>query len=114
MPHVKAGRMKPIAITSAARATSNPEIGTVAEALPGFDVKSISGVVVPSATPRDIVRRISADLGRVLAMADVRARMADVGMEPSAMAPEAFDAFIKSEIERWALVVKASSAAATD
>ena len=114
MPHVKAGRMKPIAITSATRAASNPEIGTVAEALPGFDVKSISGVVVPSATPRDIVRRISADIGRALAQPDVRARMADVGMEPNATAPEAFDAFIKSEIERWAPVVKASGAAAGD
>ncbi len=114
MPHVKAGRMKPIAITSAARAASNPEIGTVAEALPGFDVKSISGVVVPSATPREIVRKISADIGRALAQPDVRARMADVGMEPNATAPEAFDAFIKSEIERWAPVVKASGAAATD
>lgn len=114
MPHVKAGRMKPIAITSAARAAGNPEIGTVAEALPGFDVKSISGVVVPSATPREIVRKISADIGRALAQPDVRARMADVGMEPNATAPEAFDAFIKSEIERWAPVVKASGAAATD
>ena len=114
MPHVKAGRMKPIAITSATRAASNPEIGTVAEALPGFDVKSISGVVVPSATPRELVRKISADIGRALAQPDVRARMADVGMEPNATAPEAFDAFIKSEIERWAPVVKASGAAAGD
>ena len=114
MPHVKAGRMKPIAITSATRAASNPEIGTVAEALPGFDVKSISGVVVPSATPRDIVRRISADIGRALAQPEVRARMADVGMEPNATTPDVFDAFIKSEIERWAPVVKASGAAAGD
>jgi tripartite-type tricarboxylate transporter receptor subunit TctC len=114
MPHVKAGRMKPIAITSSTRAASNPEIGTIAEALPGFDVKSISGVVVPSATPRELVRKISADIGRALAQPDVRARMADVGMEPNATAPEGFDAFIKSEIERWAPVVKASGAAATD
>ena len=114
MPQVKAGRMKPIAITSATRAASNPEIGTVADALPGFDVKSISGVVVPSATPRELVRKISADIGRALAQPEVRARMADVGMEPNATAPEAFDTFIKSEIERWAPVVKASGAAAGD
>ncbi|MBL8382139.1 MAG: tripartite tricarboxylate transporter substrate binding protein [Burkholderiales bacterium] len=112
--HVKAGRMKAIAITSAERAASNPEIGTVAEAVPGFDVKSISGVVVPSATPREIVRRASADIGRVLAMPDVRARMAEVGMEPAANSPEAFDAFIRREIERWAPVVKASGAKAAD
>ena len=114
MGHVKAGRLKPIAITSSERAQSNPEIGTIAEAVPGFDVKSISGVVAPAATPREIVRKASADIGRVLAMADVKNRMAEVGMEPSATTPEAFDAFVKREIERWAPVVKASGAKAAD
>ncbi len=114
MGHIKAGRMKAIAITSSERAASNPEIGTVAEAVPGFDVKSISGMVVPAATPRDIVRKASADIGRVLAMADVKNRMAEVGMEPAATTPEAFDAFIRREIERWAPVVKASGAKAAD
>ena len=112
--HVKAGRLKAIAITSAERAASNPEIGTVSEAVPGFDVKSIAGVVAPSATPRDIVRKASADIGRVLAMADVKARMAEVGMEPASTSPEAFDAFVRREIERWAPVVKASGAKAAD
>ena len=114
MGHVRAGRMKAIAITSAERAVSNPEIGTVAEAVQGFDVKSISGVVAPAATPREIVRKVSADIGRVLAMADVRSRMAEVGMEPAATTPEAFDAFIRREIERWAPVVRASGAKAAD
>jgi tripartite-type tricarboxylate transporter receptor subunit TctC len=112
--HVKAGRLKAIAITSSERAAGYPEIGTVAEVLPGFDVKSISGVVVPSATPREIVRKASADIGRVLAMPDVKARMAEVGMEPAASTPEAFDAFIRREIDRWAPVVKASGARAAD
>ena len=114
MGHVKAGRMKAIAITSGERAASNPEIGTIAEAVPGFDVKSISGVVVPAATPRDIVRKASADIGRVLAMAEVKSRMAEVGMEPEATSPESFDAFIRREIARWAPVVKASGAKAAD
>ena len=114
MAHVKAGRLKAIAVTSSERAASNPEIGTIAEALPGFDVKSISGVVMPAATSRDIVRRASADIARVLAAPEMKGRMAEVGMEPAAMAPEAFDAFIKSEIERWAPVVKASGAKAAD
>ena len=114
MGHIKAGRMKAIAIASGERAASNPEIGTIAEAVPGFDVKSISGVVVPAATPRDIVRQASADIGRVLAMADVKNRMAEVGMEPAATSPDAFDTFIRREIERWAPVVKASGAKAAD
>ncbi|MBL8379566.1 MAG: tripartite tricarboxylate transporter substrate binding protein [Burkholderiales bacterium] len=114
MGHVRAGKLKAIAITSAERAASNPEIGTFAEAVPGFDVKSISGIVAPSATPREIVRKVSADVGRVLAMADVKSRMAEVGMEPSPATPEAFDAFIRREIERWAPVVRASGAKAAD
>ena len=114
MGHIKAGRMKAIAITSSERAASNPEIGTIAEAVPGFDVKSISGVVVPAATPRDIVRKASADIGRVLAMVDVKSRMAEVGMEPAATTADAFDTFIRREIERWAPVVKASGAKAAD
>ena len=114
MGHVKAGRLKPIAITSNERAASNPEIGTIAEAVPGFEVKSISGVVAPAATPREIVRKASADIGRVLAMAEVKSRMAEVGMEPAATTPEAFDTFVKREIERWAPVVKAAGAQAAD
>ncbi len=114
MGHVKAGRLKPIAITSNERAAGNPEIGTIAEAVPGFDVKSISGVVVPAGTPREIVRKASADISRVMAMADVKGRMAEVGMEPAATTPEAFDAFVRREIERWAPVVKASGAQAAD
>ena len=114
LSHIKAGRMKAIAITSGERAASNPEIGTIAEAVPGFDVKSISGVVVPAATPREIVRKASADIGRVLAMAEVKSRMGEVGMEPAATTPETFDAFIRREIERWAPVVKASGAKAAD
>ena len=71
---------------------------------------SISGIVVPSATPRDIVRKASADINRALQMTDLVERMGQVGMEPSGTTPEQFDAFIRAEIEKWATVVKASGA----
>ena len=112
--HIKAGRMKVIAITSSEPGTSNPEIGTIAEAVPGFDEKSGSGGVVPETTPREIVCKSSADIGRVLAMADVKNRIAEVGMKPAATAPEAVDSFMRREIERWAPVIKASGAKAAD
>ena len=110
MPNVKAGKVKLLAITSPQRAPTVPDVPTVAETLPGFSVMSISGVVVPSATPREVVRKASADVNRALAAPDVVERMAQLGMEPSATTPEQFDAFIRAEIEKWSTVVKASGA----
>jgi tripartite-type tricarboxylate transporter receptor subunit TctC len=112
LPHIKSGGLKPIAIMSAKRSTIAPEIPTVAETLPGFTVESVFGVVVPSATPREVVRKISADMNKVLQAPEVEQRMADIGLTPTGTTPEQFDAYIRTEIPRWAKVVKASGATA--
>ena len=110
MPNIKGGKVKLLATTGPQRAPTAPDVPTVAETLPGFSVLSISGVVVPSATPREIVRKASADINRALASPDLAERMAQQGMEPSGNTPEQFDAFIRAEIEKWSTVVKASGA----
>jgi tripartite-type tricarboxylate transporter receptor subunit TctC len=112
LPHIKSGGLKPIAILSAKRSTIAPEIPTVAETLPGFTVDSVFGAVVPSGTPRDVVHRISADMNKVLQSAEVRQRMADIGLSPVGNTPEQFDAYIRDEIPKWAKVVKNSGATA--
>ncbi len=108
MQNIQGGQVKPLAITSPQRSATAPDIPTVAETLPGFSVISITGIVVPSATPRDLVHKISADINGVLQSPDLRRRMNETGMEPSGNTPEQFDAFIRSEIEKWAPIVKAA------
>ncbi|MBC5784370.1 tripartite tricarboxylate transporter substrate binding protein [Ramlibacter sp. USB13] len=112
LPHIKSGGLKPIAIMSARRSPIAPNIPTVAETLPGFVVESVFGAVVPSGTPKDVVQRISADMNKVLQSAEVKQRMADIGLTGVGNTPEQFDAYIRTEIPRWAQVVKASGATA--
>ena len=110
LPHIKAGKVKPLAVTGATRAANTPDIPTVAETLPGFNVRSINGIIAPSATPRAVVSRISADFAAALRFQDIRKRMAEIGLEPAGTTPDQFDALIRSEIEKWAKVVKFSGA----
>jgi tripartite-type tricarboxylate transporter receptor subunit TctC len=108
LPYINSGKLKPIAITGPKRASSAPAIATVAETVPGFSVMSIFGVVVPSATPRDVVRKLNADFVRVLRTPEMKKRMSELALEPVGNTPEQFDTFIRSEIDKWAKVVKAA------
>ncbi len=108
MGNIKTGKVKPIAVTSASRVAFAPDIPAVAETLPGYSVLSMSGVIVPSATPRDIVHRMSVDINKALQSYDLVARMEQFGLEPSGTTPEQFDAFIRAEIDKWGKVVKAA------
>lgn len=109
MQNIESKQVKALAITSLQRAPNAPNIPTVAETLPGFNVLSLSGLVVPAATPREIVRKINADVRKALENTELRTRMAGLGMDPAAPStPEEFDGFIRSEIAKWADVVKTS------
>jgi tripartite-type tricarboxylate transporter receptor subunit TctC len=112
MPHIKAGRMKALAVTNRTRSAIAPEIPTVGETIPGFDVQSINGIVVPSATPRELVRKISSDIVKVLQSPDLTARLGELGLQSVGTTPEQFDAYIRTEIDKWAKVVKFSGAKA--
>ena len=106
MPYIRGGKLKAIAVSGPKRALAAPDIPIVAETVPGFNVLSVSGMVVPGATPRPLVHKISADVNAMLKQPHVRAQLADLGLEPMGSTPEQFDAYIKTEIEKWAKVVK--------
>lgn len=112
LPYIKSGHLKPIAIMSVKRSPIAPEIPTVGETIPGFQVDSVFGAVVPAGTPRDVVHKISADMNKVLASREVKQRMAEIGLTPLGDTPEQFDAYIRAEIPKWAKVVKESGASA--
>jgi tripartite-type tricarboxylate transporter receptor subunit TctC len=100
--------MKAIAVTSAKRDPSAPDVATVAEVLPGFSVLSINGIVAAGGTPRELVRRINADFRKLLAQAEVAKRLEEYGIEVVGSSPEEFGAFIAAEIERWTRVARAA------
>jgi tripartite-type tricarboxylate transporter receptor subunit TctC len=111
--HARAGRLRALAVTTAKRSPAAPDIPTIAEAvLPGFEASNWYGVIVPSKTPTAVVTRIRDEIARAITAADVRERMLNQGLDPISNTPEQFAVYIKSEIVKWAKVVKASGAKA--
>jgi tripartite-type tricarboxylate transporter receptor subunit TctC len=103
-------QVKPIAVMSPTRAATHPNIPTFAETLPGFNVVSISGIVAPGGTPKDVVNKISRDINKALQSSDLKQRMSEVGMGPHGTTPEQFEQFVRAEMAKWANVVKTSGA----
>ncbi|MFL6831415.1 MAG: tripartite tricarboxylate transporter substrate binding protein [Xanthobacteraceae bacterium] len=113
--NVKAGSLRALAVTSAQRAATAPEIPTVAEAaLPGFEAATWFALVAPAGTPREIVRRLNTEVTQLVTQPDVRQRFADLGMSIDAGTPDALDAYIKSEMLKWSKVIKEADIRAPD
>lgn len=110
-PFVRDGKLKALAISSGKRFAAAPDIPTVAESgMPGFETGSWQGIVAPAGTPADVVRKLHATVTSILATPEMKERLDKAGAEVRAMSPEQFGAFIRSEKERWAKVVKESGA----
>ena len=113
VPQIKGGKIRGIAVTTAKRSALMQDLPTLSEAgLPGFDANNWYGLLAPAKTPRAIINRLNADVTKVLAMPDVKNFLFNQGLDPAPGTPEQFGAYIKSEMAKWAKVVKASGAKA--
>lgn len=107
LPHIKAGKLRPLAVTTAKRSSALPDVPTLAESgLAGFDIGTWFGVLAPSATPRDVTTRLSQEMIKIIRSPEFRKRMEEIGAEPVGNTPEQMARQIKEETDKFAKLVK--------
>jgi tripartite-type tricarboxylate transporter receptor subunit TctC len=110
LPHVRAGKLRALGMTSKARSNLLPDVPAIAEVLPGYEVVLWNGIFAPARTPPEIVSRLSRAIGEVLAQEDTKKLLAAQGSEPMGSTPEAFRQYVASEIPKWKALVSLSGA----
>jgi tripartite-type tricarboxylate transporter receptor subunit TctC len=109
LPHLGAGRIRPLGVTGRARTPQLPEVPTVAETVsPGFEALGWSGIVAPAGTPEEVIRRVNADAVAILRDPAIAARMVEMGGFPDPGTPEEYGRFISAEIAKWRAVARAA------
>ncbi len=109
IPQVNAGKLRALAVTGAKRSSIAPGIPTVAESgVPGYDVTSWYGLMVPAGTPADIIARLNSAAAIALGRPEVKERFAATDLEPGASTPEQFGTFVRNEVAKWAKVIRES------
>jgi len=113
MPHVKAGKLRALAVTTATRSVVAPDVPTMAESgLMGYEISSWQAVFAPAGTPAPIVERLYAEIARILKTPEIQKRFTDLGLDPSGMSPRELAALIKADVPRLGKIVKESGARA--
>ena len=111
LAQIKAGKLRPLAVTSAKRSTSLPDTPTVAElGYKGFDVSTWYGLFVPARTPKDVIATLNTEVNKLLATPEMKAAIIAQGAEPQAMTPEQFETLLKTDYDKWKGIVQASGA----
>lgn len=106
-PHVQAGRMRALAVTSQARSPQLPNVPTVAQTLPGYEVTSYSGFAAPRGTPPPVIAKLNGEMRAILEMPDIRKRFTDLGGAVTPSTPEAFGRHVAAEIAQWKKIATA-------
>jgi len=113
LPHIKSGKLKGLAVTSANRMRAVPELPTMAEAkFPEVNATSWNGMLAPAGTPRAVIARLNTEMSRILGGADLRDQLVRQGGEAVGGTPEEFGAFIRNEVEKWGKVIRAAGLSA--
>jgi tripartite-type tricarboxylate transporter receptor subunit TctC len=108
--HIRAGSLRALAVTTAARSPQLPDVPTVAETVPGYEASALFGMGAPKKTPPEIVDKLNREINAVLAEPEMKKRLIELGGEPLAGTPDAFGAAISAETQKWEKVVKFSGA----
>jgi tripartite-type tricarboxylate transporter receptor subunit TctC len=106
--HIRAGSLRALGVTTAARSPLLPDVATVAETVPGYEASALFGMGVPKNTPKEIIAKLNQEINAVLAEPAIKAKLIDLGGEPLIGTPEAFGAMIVAETEKWEKVVKSA------
>jgi len=115
IPHVRAGKLRALAVTTTKRSPAAPEVPTMMEGgVPGFDISNWFAYFVPAGTPSDVISRLNAEINRGLKLPDVREKLGNVGAEAVGTSPDGLAKFVRAESEKFARLIKVSGAKATD
>lgn len=106
LPHVKAGKLRLLAVTEIKRSALLPDVPTVAETVPGYELAVWYGAFAPAGTPQDIVARLNTEINRIMTMPEIRARMIAIGVDTTTSTPEQFTALLKSDAQRYAKLIR--------
>jgi tripartite-type tricarboxylate transporter receptor subunit TctC len=106
LPHMKAGKLRGLGVTSPKRLASAPDVPAIAEAIPGYEVVQWFGVMVPAGTPKPIIAKLNSEIRAIVALPDVRERYAAQGVEAQSSSAEAFGAYVRTEVVRWKKLLK--------
>ena len=106
LEHVKAGRLRLLAVTEGKRSSLLPDVPTVAETLPGYEMAVWYGAFGPSGMPKDIVERLNAEIGRILFLPNVKKRMDDIAVEVARMSPKELGELTRRDADKWGGIIK--------
>jgi tripartite-type tricarboxylate transporter receptor subunit TctC len=110
LPHIKSGRLRPIAATGDTRVSALPQVPTAAEAgLKGFELNIWYGLLAPAATPRAVIDKLSAEIAKILAMPAIREQLVSQGMAPLVSTPDQFSALIKTDLAKYTKIIRTAN-----